>query len=167
MSSTRETTDYHGEDRDLAWLAFRYVAGELGETQAAVFERRLGEDQVARESVAEAVLIAGAVSRVAGSVRRDSRNRKRVLIAAAVTVLLASTLIVSQRTSPLASEKALALAWSGIAADTEEFVGESDSLDDSPPPELSQGESSDGPPAWLVEAAALPVLSAPHEGQGS
>ncbi|HEX8200581.1 MAG TPA: hypothetical protein VF590_08840 [Isosphaeraceae bacterium] len=49
-------------ETDLPWLAFRYVAGELAGVEAAAFERRLDADQRAREAVAEAVELAGAVA---------------------------------------------------------------------------------------------------------
>src|SRR5690606_22872574 len=47
---------------DLAWLAFRYVAGELDEAEASAFELRLEHDLSACEAVAEAVELAGAVA---------------------------------------------------------------------------------------------------------
>src|SRR4051794_32674415 len=50
-----------GPDSDRCWLAFRYVAGEMTGDEAASFEERLGRDQSAREAVAEAVELAGAV----------------------------------------------------------------------------------------------------------
>ena len=54
-------------DDDLAWLAFRYVAGELDPEESAAFEHRLDREQPAREAVAEAVaLVAGISPRGAG-----------------------------------------------------------------------------------------------------
>jgi anti-sigma factor RsiW len=49
-------------DTDLCWLALRYVSGELDRDQAEAFERRLDQDQAAREAVAEAVALAGAIA---------------------------------------------------------------------------------------------------------
>lgn len=40
---------------ELDWLAFRYIAGELSEPEAAEFEERLAVDQAAREAVARSV----------------------------------------------------------------------------------------------------------------
>ncbi len=40
---------------DVNWTAFRYVANELAPAEASEFESRLGEDQAAREAVAQAV----------------------------------------------------------------------------------------------------------------
>src|SRR4051794_39341070 len=51
----------HDPGADTPWLAFRYVSGEMGPEEAEAFERRLDEDQGAREAVAEAVALAGAV----------------------------------------------------------------------------------------------------------
>jgi hypothetical protein len=45
----------HQSTPDLDWLAFRYVAGELADVEAADFEQRLSVDQPAREAVAAAV----------------------------------------------------------------------------------------------------------------
>ena len=46
------------ELRKLDWLAFRYIAGELSPPECDAFERRLAEDQTAREAVASAVDVA-------------------------------------------------------------------------------------------------------------
>lgn len=40
---------------DLAWKAFRYIAGEMNPDEVVDFEDRLGEDQAARDAVADAV----------------------------------------------------------------------------------------------------------------
>jgi hypothetical protein len=50
-------------DREsLARQALLYAAGELRGDEAAAFEGRLGEDQYAREALAQAVLLARAVN---------------------------------------------------------------------------------------------------------
>src|SRR3954451_9260762 len=59
---------------DPPWLAFRYVSGEMGREEAEAFERRLDEDQGAREAVAEAVALAGAI-RSLSPVDRAGRAR--------------------------------------------------------------------------------------------
>jgi hypothetical protein len=70
-------------ESDLPWLAFRYVAGELAGDETAAFERRLDEDQGAREAVAEAVELAGAVALLAPDVltlpRPGEPSRRRPL----------------------------------------------------------------------------------------
>ena len=52
----------HEEPDDLDWLAFCYIADELSLDEAAAFENRLADDQAAREAVARAVELAGAVA---------------------------------------------------------------------------------------------------------
>jgi hypothetical protein len=46
----------------LDWLAFRYIAGEMTVAESTVFEERLGSDQAAREAVAAAVELVGALA---------------------------------------------------------------------------------------------------------
>jgi len=167
MSSLFDPNDNHGEDRDLAWLAFRYVAGELGAAQSAVFERRLGEDQVAREAVAEAVRIAGTVTSASKAIRRVSRIKTRALLATSACFFLVASFFVSRRPSEPASEAALAVAWSGITQSAEEIPERNDLVEESPFHDMTEAESTEGPPAWLVEAVALPVVELPREGQGS
>lgn len=41
--------------QELAWLAFRYVSGELSASEATDFELRLADDQIARDAVVAAV----------------------------------------------------------------------------------------------------------------
>jgi len=47
---------------DLDWLAFRYVAGELDESEVKTLEQRLAEQQPAREAVVSAVEIVETVT---------------------------------------------------------------------------------------------------------
>ena len=49
-------------DSEILWLAFRYVAGELAPDEAESFEHCLDQDQEAREAVARAVELTGAVA---------------------------------------------------------------------------------------------------------
>ncbi len=170
MTLATDPIDDHGHDRDLFWLAFRYVAGDLGEARAAVFERRLGDDQTAREAVAEAVLLAGAVTRAAAVARRDRPRSYRVVLALAASLLFAAGLIFSQQLSrkgTAVDEGALALTWSGLVQDAGVMVDPSDPLDDAPLIDAPDAETVDAPPPWLVEAAALPASDAAKEGQGS
>jgi hypothetical protein len=64
-----------GGDRELAWLAFRYIEGELALAEAAEFEIRLESDQAAREAVAAAVELA-AVVELAGAVEIASLGER-------------------------------------------------------------------------------------------
>lgn len=77
-------------NEDLHWLAFRYVCGEMTPGEEESFEHRLAADQAAREAVAEAVELQGAIRVVAADrVRRRSWFRRRpVWIATAACLLL-------------------------------------------------------------------------------
>src|SRR5262245_16159830 len=46
---------------ELAWLAFRFIAGEMTADETTAFELRLADDQAAREAVAAAVELFHAV----------------------------------------------------------------------------------------------------------
>lgn len=48
--------------RDLDWTAVQYVSGDLPEQRVAEFERRLAENQDAREAVADAVELCVAIA---------------------------------------------------------------------------------------------------------
>ena len=65
-------------DDDLAWLAFRYVAGDLDPDESAAFERRLDHDQPAREAVAEAVALMAGVVHAAPALRSTRSTRSTV-----------------------------------------------------------------------------------------
>jgi anti-sigma-K factor RskA len=72
----------NGEARDenLSWLALLYSSGELDEAEAAVFEKRLGNDQGAREALTVAVQLAqmpaaGEIARPNPSYRERVRQR--------------------------------------------------------------------------------------------
>src|SRR4051812_41484392 len=110
-------------DADLGWTAYLYVTGELSSLEEAAFELRLADDQEAREAVAEAVELAGALSAIGAGDWLPSRGRKsparRVLgwsaLAAAASLVVASlwTLRSGRSTaSPDAAE--VAIAWSGL-----------------------------------------------------
>ena len=58
------TEDFKSND-ELHWLAFRYVAGELAGDEQGQFERRLADDQLAREAVEHAFELRGALRIVA------------------------------------------------------------------------------------------------------
>lgn len=56
---------------DLAWLALQYICDELAADEHEAFERRLAEDQTAREAVAEAVEQCAAIRVVCRSLAGD------------------------------------------------------------------------------------------------
>lgn len=73
-------------DAELFWLAFRYVDGELAPEEAAQFEVRLEQDQIAREAVAEAVALNGALGAgVSGAVASGAAASVQGLQATAVS----------------------------------------------------------------------------------
>ncbi|MCI0355640.1 MAG: hypothetical protein L0099_11470, partial [Acidobacteria bacterium] len=47
------------EREELQWLAFRYVAGEMNAAEAEAWERRLADDQAARDAVCQGVALTG------------------------------------------------------------------------------------------------------------
>ena len=122
------------DGNELDWLAFRYVAGELNETEAAQFEECLAIDQSAREAVARNVELTGALvtilsqtadrpvptvessgSRVwnAKSVNQVARrSRWGLLTSVAALALLASGLLWqrTQRSNAISSNESLAKA---------------------------------------------------------
>jgi hypothetical protein len=54
----------HSDDatEELGWLAFRYISNEMSPAEVESFERRLVNDQLAREAVAQAVIWTEAVA---------------------------------------------------------------------------------------------------------
>ncbi len=164
----------------LAWLAFRYAAGEFGADDSAAFERRLDADQSAREAVAEAVLLCGVVARAAPS----ARPRR---LAAPLLGLAAATLVVAVgpwlgRPAPRARGVGLAVRTCGVPAGSVALAWSGMRQDDPPPDDLiawlddpaaGPNPAATGPddapealPPWLLEAASLPDRDAP-DAKGS
>src|SRR5882757_3443521 len=79
-------------DPDLLLRALRYVTGELGSDEEAAFERRLDEDQGAREAVAEAVALAGAIAALKPTDNSVPTIRRRRLLPAVVGLAAAACL---------------------------------------------------------------------------
>ncbi len=110
-------------ETDLNWTAFQYVAGGLDEAERRAFEQRLDEDQLAREAVAAAVEIVGAVRLVAPEPTPVFRLPAQpwlwgvgTAVAAGLLVwLLPAWLLVHQGRSG----GELALAWSDMRGDIE------------------------------------------------
>jgi hypothetical protein len=160
---------------DLSWLAFAYVSGELFDDAAVAFERRLAQDQSAREAVAEAVALVGAVAALPPETLPISRRtgfRPWLAVGAAAAACLALVIGLSRRgpmpvvpavapaQAGLDPAEKVALAWSGLR---QELDAEPDASDDLvawlEEPELVADEpesvADHGLPGWLVEAAAL------------
>jgi ferric-dicitrate binding protein FerR (iron transport regulator) len=170
-------------DDDLAWLAFRYVAGDLDPDDSAAFELRLDRDQPAREAVAGAVALRAGVVRAAPTFRSTPGSRSRVRRAAVVALASAACLALAlaprlvgfrpHGDSPDAripapgsgAGSAVALTWSGLRQEAAETPRQDDStaaLDDLEvdtviPIETTAdaGDRVEGLPSWLIEAASL------------
>lgn len=55
MNERGSRTEHSQQNDELDWLAFRYIADELGELARARFEARLQDDAVAQQAVVDAV----------------------------------------------------------------------------------------------------------------
>jgi hypothetical protein len=168
-------------DDDLAWLAFRYVAGDLNPDESAAFEHRLDRDQPAREAVAEAVALMAGVVRAVPASRSTPRLRSRVRRAVAVALASAACLALAlaprlvdfrprgdapdARTAAPGAGPAVALTWSGLrqeAAETPRPDDPTAALDDPEADTVTPlettadaGDLVEGLPAWLIDAASL------------
>jgi ferric-dicitrate binding protein FerR (iron transport regulator) len=174
MASERERDD----GSELAWLAFRYVAGEMTVEEAEAFEGRLDQDQQAREAVARVVELAGAVAAQAPQAATTLPFRRRATIrtfVAAATMAAAACLAWlaihtggpapvplgprdATRMAPIAT---VALTWSTLDQERAADKGDSSALVawNQELPAVAESEdlsvSDPGLPPWLVDAAAL------------
>ena len=164
---------------ELLWLSFRYVSGELTGDDAQDFERRLDTDQEAREAVAEAVELIGAVAAQGPAVvaipRTPSLRRRLVTAAVALAACLLVALglkVASHPGGPFGTRSVddpnrdVALTWSGLR--TGEDAGDADSP---PVGDMMAWNGGDGGeadangmtealPSWVFEAATLHESSA-------
>ncbi len=144
---------------DLRWTAFLYVAGEMSADQEVAFERALDDDQAAREAVAGAVELAGAVAIVEGGrmsalrPRRRALARSAILSAAACLAVAVAPSFWSTRTGP-PDASAVARAWSGIRGDGASAVEPEWSTPAEEPPEAAEPDRA--PPSWLLTATSAP-----------
>jgi hypothetical protein len=155
-------------ETDLHWTAFLYISGDLLAAEASSFEARLLDDQEAREAVAEAVELAGALAIVGA----ESRSRPRLIgrrtflaasaLAAAACVLLTSYFWTrpARQDRPDASE--VALAWSSLRGGVE--VSQVVEIDTEPETDVEVEPSTDRAlPSWLLSAASVPLDDAKEE----
>ncbi len=202
MSSARES--------ELHLLAFRYVSGELTGDEASAFEDRLGRDQTAREAVAGAVELIGALGQITPEPSHVSTTlplRRRAVrlaplacgaaAAAALAFLIGRPLLFPSHpenapdatspsptsdkvarsptileTSPLETDAAIALTWSGIRREPDpQWLDQLDAwseIGESPvAPEPERGmeiELVTEPPvsSWMMEVASLDLPSPPE-----
>jgi ferric-dicitrate binding protein FerR (iron transport regulator) len=98
----------HNLNDELDWLAFQYVAGELTADEEEQFERRLAEDQTAREAVERAVELKEAIQLASASWVPARRTQRRLAVrrslawagALAASLLLAIGLLRTISTTP-------------------------------------------------------------------
>jgi hypothetical protein len=170
-------------ESDLHWTAFLYVAGELSLDEASSFELRLLDDQEARDAVAEAVELAGALAIVGPLFRpkRRSIGRRTLALVGASSLAAAACLVLALvpqlRSIPSAPADAseTALAWSslrgGADADWLAFADGSPTTGpaESGPVAEVESESESEPstdralPSWLLSAASAPLDDAPRQ----
>jgi hypothetical protein len=142
---------------ELAWLAFRFIAGEMTADESRAFEARLADDQAAREAVAEAVELfhavcaAEAAEPICVAAKAQTTWTQRIAwvasgaVAAAIVVLVGLNLGSLTRRLPSGNEPAIAAispaladAWSAVRSDLtggdevapERLVSTSDDLSD-------------------------------------
>jgi hypothetical protein len=177
---------------DLFLLAVRYIAGELPDDELAAFESRLEHDQAAREAVAQAVELAGAVARLPAAtpdllptIPPRKRWQRVGALAAAACLAVAAGVVLRPRHEPHPSPaipsagapapaESVVLAWSGLRQSGEiDLVSHSELLawlDEPAGPPLADvlvpepgGTEEEGLPLWLLEATSLREPS-PREG---
>jgi hypothetical protein len=187
MAAPIESEFEFDPDADLHWRALRYVMGELGPDEAEAFERRLDEDQAAREAVAQAVELAGAIAAQEPAapvlpLRLGSRRPVPTVIAGvalAAAAALAWFVVLpggpacrmpirnDAATGVFKPTETVTLAWSTLReeCDIDQEPDDAGILlawnDELPPMELGEEASEPGPPPWLLDAAALAGRSGP------
>jgi hypothetical protein len=154
----------HYDSADLDWLAFQYVNDELSPAEVEQFEQRLADDQVAREAVAEAVLLSQAVG-AGQSLPVAAHRRGWLLHAAWATVAAAACLAlamvlrsppqeplqpVAQRPQVSDLSEELALVWVQGLALPDVLLPEEEDLGLAI--DARDAERDDVVPLWMLEA---------------
>jgi anti-sigma factor RsiW len=161
-------------DSETLLRAFRYVAGEMAPDEAESFEQCLDQDQEAREAVARAVELTGAIAALRPeSIPTLILPRRRPIgatlaIAALAAAACLSWLIfnpLSQAPGPEAvahraiPSATVTLAWSTLRQEREGDKDETGALvvanDDLPTFSESDEAADTGLPLWLLDAASL------------
>ncbi len=157
---------------DLNLLALRYALGELPAAEAADFEGRLANDQLAREALADSVLLMAAVRETAVRPSADQvlqplttrRSRLPALLSCAAAALAVVVLFDSPDGQTTAqrreSREATALVgmWSELGLDHPGLLD--------PESDLSDDDASPDVPDWMV-AAVLDVMDVPPREEGT
>lgn len=146
-------------ETDLDWTAFRYVAGDLDNASRADFEERLDHDQAAREAVAAAVEVVGAVRLVAPEAAPTPPVFRYPALWGLGAALAASLLVWFLPAWLLAHHRGgneLALAWSDLRAEAEADPLVEAGLDETGLDEMDDDEGPVGVPDWMIEVVAEP-----------
>ena len=152
-------------ESDLHWTAFLYISGELAPEESSAFERLLDEDQDAREAVASAVELAGALA-ILGPEHTRKRPARRIrawaiplAAAACLTAAALPFLKAARPPSPDASE--VAEAWSGLRGHSggesdDEWIARVAETPSAEAVELSEDDASveRALPSWLLSATS-------------
>lgn len=162
--SREQTRDFaEPQGSDLAWLAERYVLGALSPEECDAFERRLADDQAAREAVAAATALLSQVyaasQEIAATeepvrlVKKRIGRESAVSYAASAAVLLLAAVGVWRMGTPIApSAESLAGVWSAThEAAEDEFEEEMLVFQDA----SSLGVEEIEAPDWLITAVSL------------
>lgn len=171
------------DDNDRPWTAFRYVAGELTPDEAAAFEALLDHDQNAREAVADAVELAGAIALIGDpvvSISTRSRHRAARAVAWVAAGIAAGLLlgfgfdrlVLHPPTGPrprIAAE--VVSTWSDLRhhADDPDALRMQLALNDDSADlaaTLALEPNGEGEvPSWMTELASLPTPDAAPRGE--
>jgi hypothetical protein len=144
-------------ETDLDWAAFRYVSGELVDADRLAFEDRLEHDQAAREAVAAAVELAGAIRLVGGEPPIVARRTRHPLfwglgaaIAAGLLLWLVPAWLATHHGQ---AGNEVALAWSDLRGQVEQAgeVVEDEAIGDEVEEEAAQDV-----PDWMIEVVTEP-----------
>jgi hypothetical protein len=153
-------------DDELAWRAFRYIAGEMPAAEAASFEERLAHDVPACAAVSAAVeLVVGVVHAAPAplprptSTRRAARTWVKLLASSAAA---SAALAVGLRLDSTPAERgdrddspaSVPLAWSGLRqpAPAADLFGW---FEDDVPAMAESDVDTAAPSSWMVELAGL------------
>jgi hypothetical protein len=148
---------------DLHFRALAYSLGELTDAEATAFESLMERDQVAREALAEAVLLTAAVREVRQPARiisrtpatREARSSRWAVGAAGLAAaVVVAALAIPARTPVHAEAPAIVEAWNELGADQALFA-ELDS-------DIDRDDPSSDVPDWMVAAVLEAAEPAPH-----
>jgi ferric-dicitrate binding protein FerR (iron transport regulator) len=147
-------------ETDLHWTAFLYISGDLPPAESTSFEARLADDQEARDAVAEAVELAGALAIVGAESRPRRRSKLLRAFIAASALAAAACLVLTLQPGPRptgydrpdASE--VALAWSSLRGGAD--IGQLAEIEIESESEV-EPSTDRALPSWLLSAASAPL----------